>query len=173
MWIHPARFNEDSPVRAADLNDLAVDHEVLLGDVARANLALSSPIWEFRFGGAYKDLALWYRVRYLWMRITIRYTNTASGFWQTHTDCYPWWSFTINGVEVVRRQWETGWTAEHTWTEIVDLTTLNLTPDKIYDCLFDYDMGDHGAVYGGVPGYPGEPSPTWVHLKAIHELESI
>lgn len=169
MFIHPARFNEASPVRAADLNDLATDHEVLLGDVARANLPVSSPIWNWDFGDLYKDLAMWHRARYLWLRITGRYADTTSGFWATHTDCYPWWSFTVNGVEVVRRQWQVGWAAEHTWTETIDLSVTNphLVMGKMYDGRLEYWMGNHAAF-----GWP-TPDPTWIHLKAIYQRESI
>lgn len=145
MWIHPARFNEASPVRAADLNDLATDHEVLLGDVARANLPISSPIWRSDLGRLYKDLAMWHRARYLWMRVTA--INVS-------------WSFQVNGVEVVRRNWPGGGSA-YTWTETIDLTQTNpnLVLDKLYDCRFDYE---------GVDG-----SPEWIHLKAIYQRESI
>jgi hypothetical protein len=142
MWIHPTRFNEDSPVRAADLNDLATDHEVLLGDVARANLPLSSPIWTATTGELYKDLALWYQARYLWMRVTGQYVS--------------WW-LTINGVERIRRTWPGGG-SEYTWTETLDLTALGLTANKIYDCRIDWEAA-------------GDPS--WIHLKAIHQQESI
>lgn len=145
MFIHPARFNEDTPVRAADLNDLATDHEVLLGDVARANLPISSPIWRSDLGDLYKDLAMWHQARYLWMRVTGLRIN--------------WW-FTVNGVEVVRRTWAGG-SAEVTWTETIDLTQTNphLVLGKMYDCRIDYE---------GTEG-----SPSWIHLKAAYQRESI
>lgn len=145
MWVHPVRFNEYSPVRAADLNDLAADHEVLLGDVARANLPISSPIWRNDLGGLYKDLAMWHKARYLWMRVT--------------TLRVSWW-FTVNGVEVVRREWQAGWSTEHTWTETIDLTQTNpnLVMGKMYDCRIDY---------------AGDGSPAWIHLRAIYQRESI
>lgn len=144
-WTHPVRFNESSPVRAADLNDLAVDHEVLLGDVARANLPIASPIWRDDLGGYYKDMAMWHRARYLWLRVTAIRVS--------------WW-LTVNGVEVVRRNWAGG-SVEVTWTETIDLsvTNPNLVLGKIYPVRIDYD------------GYGG--SPSWIHLKAIYQRESI
>ena len=145
MWIHPARFNEYAPVRAADLNDLAADHETLLGDVARITMPVASPIWRTDLGGFYKDMAMWHKARYLWMRVTGLRVS--------------WW-FLVNGVEVVRRTWDPGWTSEHTWTETIDLTQTNphLVLGKIYDCRIEYE--DAGT-------------PTWIHLKAIYQRESI
>jgi len=145
-WTHPARFNEYAPVRAADLNDLAADHETLLGDVARANLPISSPIWRTDLGDLYKDMAMWHRARYLWLRVTgLRVT---------------WW-LRVNGVEVVRRTWGGG-SVDVTWTETIDLhvTNPNLVLGRIYNASIDYE-------------YAGPGTDSWIHLKAIYQRESI
>lgn len=144
-WTHPVRFNETSPVRAADLNDLAADHEVLLGDVARANLPIASPIWRDDLGGFYRDMAMWHRARYLWLRVYGYGIN--------------WW-LVVNGVEVVRRTWPGGGSYV-TWTETIDLsaTNPNLVLGKIYNVSFWHESATDDAGYA--------------HLRAIYQRESI
>lgn len=144
-WTHPARFNETSPVRAADLNDLAVDHESLLGDVARVSMPYASPIWRDDLGGLYTDMAMWHLARYLWLRVYGLKVN--------------WW-LTVNGVQVVRRDWAGGG-AYVTWTETIDLsaTNPNLVLGKIYTVTFRHESATDDLGY--------------VQLRAIYQRESV
>lgn len=145
MWVHPAAFNEYSPVRAADLNDLAADHEVLLGDVARVSMPYASPIWRDDLGHFYREMAMWHLARYLWLRVYGYKVN--------------WWLI-VNGVEVVRRTWAGGGSYV-TWTETIDLSITNphLVLGKIYTVEFWHESADEFDGY--------------IQLRALYQRESV